>query len=116
MNRKNVLILDPERDIGELFARALEEACTRSRPEIILISAGFDAYRGDELAGAGLEVEDFGRMTDLVVGQADVFARGRVLSILEGGYGESALPRCIGEHLRRLGQWEVGERADGTGL
>ena len=98
-----------------LFARALEEACARSRPEIILISAGFDAYRGDELAGADLEVEDFGRMTDLVVNQADAFAQGRVLSVLEGGYGESALPRCIGEHLRRLGQWEVGERAEGMG-
>ena len=99
-----------------LFSQALAEACTSSRPEVILVSAGFDAYQGDGLAGAGLEVEDFGRMTDLVVNQADAFAQGRVLSILEGGYGESALPRCIGEHLRRLGQWEVGEQADGTGL
>jgi acetoin utilization deacetylase AcuC-like enzyme len=60
-------------------------------------------------------VEDFGRMTDLVVSQADAFAQGRVLSMLEGGYGASGLPRCIGEHLRRLGQWENAEETGEAG-
>jgi acetoin utilization deacetylase AcuC-like enzyme len=98
-----------------LFTRALEEACSKSRPELILISAGFDGYRGDRLVGGSLDVEDFGRLTDLVVGQADAFAEGRVLSMLEGGYGEAGLPRCVAEHLRRLGRWETGQGADQAG-
>ncbi len=95
-----------------LFTEALEEACSRSQPEFILISAGFDGYRGDLMVGLSLEVADFGRLTDLVVVQAEVTAQGRVLSMLEGGYGGAGLARCVAEHLRRLGRLD--HRLEGT--
>jgi len=83
------------------FTPALEQACARCQPQCILISAGFDAYRSDPI-GLGLDVADFGRMTDLVVAQAEATAGGRVLSMLEGGYHPRGLARCVAEHLRRL--------------
>jgi acetoin utilization deacetylase AcuC-like enzyme len=95
-----------------MFTNGLEEACCRSRPEFILISAGFDAYRGDQLCGHDLAVTDFGRLTDLVVRQAEATAQGRVLSMLEGGYGGAGLARCVAEHLRRLGRFD--ETPDGV--
>jgi len=96
----------PAEEYLALFAEALEEACSRSRPEFILISAGFDAYRDDAMTGLTLEVADFGSLTDLVVSQAEATAQGRVLSMLEGGYGGAGLARCVAEHLRRLGGFD----------
>lgn len=97
----------------DLFGRALREACSRCQPQCILISAGFDAYRNDPLVGLSLDAADFGRLTDLVVAEAEATAEGRVLSMLEGGYGGRGLARCVAEHLRRLGQWE--DEAAGAG-
>ena len=97
-----------------LFSGALREACSLSRPQCILVSAGFDAYRNDALVGLSLEPADFARLTDLVVAQAEATAGGRVLSLLEGGYGGRGLARCVAEHLRRLGQWE--DETPGAGV
>ena len=63
--------------------------------------------------GLSLDAADFGRLTDLVVAEAEATAEGRVLSMLEGGYGGRGLARCVAEHLRRLGQWE--DKAAGAG-
>jgi len=87
----------------QLFEQALDDACRRSRAECVLISAGFDGYREDTLVGLDLEVGDFGRMTELVLECAEATADGRILSMLEGGYGPEGLARCVAEHVRRLG-------------
>jgi acetoin utilization deacetylase AcuC-like enzyme len=72
------------------------------KPEAILISAGFDAHREDPMAQMALSTEFFGWMTERVMEQADRFAKGRIISLLEGGYSLRALPLCVAEHLRVL--------------
>ena len=55
-------------------------------PELILVSAGFDAYKDDPLAGMRLEAGCFGRLTARIVGIADECCNGRVVAVTEGGY------------------------------
>ena len=56
------------------------------KPQLILISAGFDAYKDDPLAGMRLEAECFGRLTARLVAMADEYCDGRIVAITEGGY------------------------------
>ena len=68
-------------------------------PEILLISAGFDAHRDDPLAQIELSEEAFERMTRTLVKVAEVHCAGRVVSALEGGYNLRALGRSVVRHL-----------------
>ena len=72
------------------------------RPQLILISAGFDAHREDPLAGLKLVEADFSWVTRQLVDVAARHAGGRIVSSLEGGYSLSALARSAGEHVREL--------------
>ena len=74
----------------------------RFRPEIILVSAGFDAHRDDPLADLQVTEEGFRFMTRYVIALADRFCGGKVVSILEGGYETSSLTSCIEIHVREL--------------
>ena len=69
------------------------------RPELLLISAGFDAHRDDPLAQVELSEEAFERMTRLLVQSANVHCSGRIVSALEGGYNLRALGRSVVRHL-----------------
>ncbi len=60
-------------------------------PELILISAGFDAHEGGPLAGVLLKDEDFAMMSRQVLEAADQFCGGKVVAVLEGGYDLEAL-------------------------
>jgi acetoin utilization deacetylase AcuC-like enzyme len=91
----------------ELFEKNLEQAVRRARPQLMLISAGFDAHRLDPIGSLGLETEDFGRLTDLVLNAADAEAGGRVVSLLEGGYHPQALADSVALHLERLADESV---------
>lgn len=71
-------------------------------PELILISAGFDAHREDDMGQMGLVEADYAWMTEQVMHIADRHAQGRIVSILEGGYNLSALGRSVVAHLRTL--------------
>ncbi len=71
-------------------------------PEMVLISAGFDAHARDPLAQLRLETEDFGWATREVCAVADEVCGGRVVSVLEGGYDLPALAASVGVHLRVL--------------
>jgi acetoin utilization deacetylase AcuC-like enzyme len=86
----------------DAFRRGLEHLADRIRPELILVSAGFDAHRDDPIGSLGLESEDFGRLTQWVLDVAQVHAHGRVVSVLEGGYNLEALAESAGIHVRRL--------------
>lgn len=81
--------------------RALPEL-SRFHPELILISAGFDAHKRDPLAQMNLDEEDFGRFTDAICALANEYCEGRVVSVLEGGYDPEGLARSAAAHLRRL--------------
>ncbi len=72
------------------------------RPELILVSAGFDAHRADPLAGLALEDDDYRWITALIVDAASRFADGRIVSTLEGGYDLDALARSASLHVQGL--------------
>jgi len=86
----------------EQFHTTLEQAATRCRPELIILSAGFDAHRADPVGSLGLETEDFEPLTRLVVEAADQHCQGRVVSILEGGYNVRALAESVECHMKAL--------------
>ena len=71
-------------------------------PELIVVSAGFDAHRRDPLAGLSLVEEDFAWITRRIVGVADGSCAGRVVSTLEGGYDMDALAACAAAHVAAL--------------
>lgn len=77
------------------FETMLQDAATRCRPELILVSAGFDAHRGDPVGDLGLETEDFIGLTKLVQAAARQHCRGRLVSLLEGGYDVDALAASV---------------------
>ena len=71
-------------------------------PDLILISAGFDAHAKDPLAEQQLEAEDYAWATRAIVSAANSRSRGRVVSSLEGGYDLSALGQSALAHVRAL--------------
>ncbi len=71
-------------------------------PDLIVISAGFDAHRFDPIGGLHLEVADFSWVTAQLMEIAQRRARGRIVSILEGGYDLIALARCASVHVQTL--------------
>lgn len=72
------------------------------KPQMIFISAGFDAHREDELGQLGLVENDYEWITRRVKDVADRHAQGRIVSCLEGGYALGALARSVATHLRVL--------------
>ena len=72
------------------------------QPEMIFISAGFDAHRDDDLGQMGLIEEDFAWMTERIKEVALRHAHGRIVSCLEGGYNLGALARSVEAHIRVL--------------
>ena len=71
-------------------------------PELILISAGFDAHREDDMGQMALVEADYSWITEQVMQVADRYAQGRIVSMLEGGYNLSALGRSVVAHIRAL--------------
>lgn len=71
-------------------------------PELILISAGFDAHREDDIAQLGLVETDYAWLTQQIVDIADQHCQGRIVSALEGGYNLSALGRSVVSHIKTL--------------
>jgi acetoin utilization deacetylase AcuC-like enzyme len=71
-------------------------------PELVIVSAGFDAHRRDPLAGLDVETEDFVWLTEELLAIADRHAKGRLVSVLEGGYDLAALAESVSTHVRAL--------------
>jgi acetoin utilization deacetylase AcuC-like enzyme len=92
----------PRPEYFDAFSRALEKCADHIRPELVLISAGFDSHRLDPIGRLGLEVEDFAELTKRVLEVARVHCHGRVVSCLEGGYNIEILPECVQAHLEVL--------------
>lgn len=90
------------REYVAAFTAALADIAERCRPELVLISAGFDAHALDPIGSLGLESEDFDTLTRLVLDVAAQHARGRVVSLLEGGYHLTALAESVECHLGAL--------------
>jgi acetoin utilization deacetylase AcuC-like enzyme len=79
--------------------RAFEEivapAVRRFRPQLILVSAGYDAHFADDIALQRLSVDGYGALTSMIIGLANELCDGRVLFAQEGGYHLTALPWCV---------------------
>ncbi len=88
---------------GRGFRAAVERhwmpALEAYRPQLVFVSAGFDAHRDDPLAHLELDDEDYGWVSERLVEVAVRHAGGRVVSTLEGGYDTAVLGRCVVEHL-----------------
>ena len=85
------------------FRSGLEKLADRIRPELVLISAGFDAHAEDPVGDLGLEIEDFEILTQEISAVADTHAGGRIVSLLEGGYNVPILAGSVTAHLGALG-------------
>jgi len=92
----------PREVYHDRFERALAQLAAKVRPQLVLISAGFDAHREDPVGSLDLEVEDFTRLTQTVLGVAREHAGGRVVSLLEGGYNPARLAESVEAHLAEL--------------
>jgi acetoin utilization deacetylase AcuC-like enzyme len=90
------------REIHQLVEAQWIPALETFRPELLLISAGFDAHREDPLAGLNWTEDDYGFVTRALVSLADQFCPGRVVASLEGGYCLDALGRSVAAHIAAL--------------
>ena len=92
---------------GREFRAAVEQfwlpALEAFRPEMLFVSAGFDAHRDDDMAMLRLVEADYGWVTGKIKDVADRHARGRIVSVLEGGYDLHALGRSVMTHLKVMG-------------
>ncbi|MFZ3118716.1 MAG: histone deacetylase family protein [Variovorax sp.] len=89
-------------DVRELIEMMWMPRLEEFRPQMIFISAGFDAHRDDELGQLRLNENDFAWITDRVRDVARRHAHGRIVSMLEGGYNLDALARSVEAHVRVL--------------
>lgn len=84
------------------FKEKVEPELAHFRPQLIFVSAGFDAHAGEPLAGLLLEDEDYTWLTERIVALAECSAGGRVISVLEGGYNLETLRSATQAHLQAL--------------
>jgi acetoin utilization deacetylase AcuC-like enzyme len=87
-----------------IVERDILPAIDRWRPQMIFISAGFDAHAGDPLGSLALLEEDYAWATRELVKLAEIHGEGRIVSILEGGYEPAALARSVVAHLKVLAE------------
>ena len=80
----------------------LERFADKIKPQLLILSAGFDCHRADPIGSLGLETEDFGELTRIVLDVAAGHPGGRMVSVLEGGYNPDAMRDCIALHLEGL--------------
>ena len=89
-------------EFREIIAEKWLPALRKFKPEMIFISAGFDAHREDERSQVSLTEQDYRWVTDEVKRIADQYSKGRIVSVLEGGYSLGALGRCAVAHINGL--------------
>jgi len=91
---------DPE--FLDLFEREVIPEIDRFRPDLIMVSAGFDAHKDDPIADLELTERSFVHMTQRICEMADTHCQGRIVSVLEGGYNGSSLTSSAIAHIKTL--------------
>ncbi len=86
----------------DLVENKLIPEMMRYKPDLIIISAGFDAHRNDPLANMEVSTEGYGKMTERIKQAAEEICEGRLISMLEGGYNPEDLSDSVLIHLKRL--------------
>lgn len=92
----------PRERFLEIFQNNLEQFAAKIKPQLVLLTAGFDAHRLDPVGNLTLETEDFVPLTSLVLDVADTYADGRFVSVLEGGYDPEIMADCVEVHLAEM--------------
>lgn len=90
------------KEIGGAFRGAFTEAMRDFKPDLILVSAGFDSRLGDPLGQFTLTDAEFATLTEVLLELADHHAGGRLVSVLEGGYNQRGLAAAVESHVRTL--------------
>ncbi len=85
-------------DYEQAFKEKILPKIDEFKPEVVMISAGFDAHHDDPLGQVNLSTEFYGWMSERMMEVADKHAGGRLVSMLEGGYDLDALSLCVAEH------------------
>ncbi len=91
-----------DREVIERFEEEVIPEIERFKPELIMISAGFDAHKDDPIADLDLSEHAFAYMTERICEMADKHCEGRIVSVLEGGYNRTSLASSILAHLNTL--------------
>lgn len=86
----------------DTFSHTLRRFAEHIRPQLVMVSAGFDAHKDDPIGSLGLDIDDFRKLTRIILEIAGQYAEGRVVSVLEGGYNAEALADCVEAHLEEL--------------
>ncbi|MGH9347238.1 MAG: histone deacetylase family protein [Vicinamibacterales bacterium] len=103
-------------DYERVYQRVVLPLLRGFAPELVLVSAGFDAHHRDPLAGMRLTADGFGRLTALIAGAADEACGGRVVAVTEGGYDLHALATSLDTAIRVLaGESSLGDFAPPEG-
>jgi len=93
---------NPREKIIKAFSEVLVEDMKFFKPELVMISAGFDSRIGDPLGFLNLTDEDFQELTTIAMMIADEYAQGRLISVLEGGYNLEGLASAAVQHVAAL--------------
>jgi acetoin utilization deacetylase AcuC-like enzyme/formylglycine-generating enzyme required for sulfatase activity len=91
-----------DKDFINAFEQRLRPAAIDFSPEFVFISAGFDAHENDTLGGMRVTTEGYGKLSGIVKGIAEQCCKGRLVSVLEGGYGLNGLSASVEAHVRVL--------------
>ena len=98
----------PARSKGDVVRQLVLDhwlpALHRQRPQMLFISAGFDAHREDDVGGMGLVEADYSWLTQQMMAVAKQYGEGRIVSCLEGGYNLSSLGRSVAAHVKALAE------------
>ena len=94
--------MTPPKEQRGVFESAIEEIANNFKPDLVMISAGFDAHKGDPLGQLLLSDEDFVQLTRVVKEWADQACAGRVISCMEGGYNLDTLGETVRAHVKEL--------------
>ncbi len=96
-----------EDDYITAFENVVTPALNKFKPEVVLISAGFDAHKADPLSSIHLSTGTFGVFTEILLAVADKHAKSRVICFLEGGYNLNALANSVDLVIQTLVEHEV---------
>ncbi len=95
-------LVPTDADYLRAFKEKLAPAALAFSPDFVLISAGFDAHEDDLLGGMRVTAEGFAKLTQIVKQIAEKCCRGRLVSVLEGGYHLEGLAASVEAHIRVL--------------
>lgn len=103
-----------DRAYQECVERDMIPAFDRFKPQVLLISSGFDAHVDDDMADMRLSTEGFSWLMERIMEIGDRYAQGRIISVLEGGYSLERLPELIANHVNILLNHELPKEASGS--